>query len=149
MLITLFAYIIKFQTREFTMRKHQYSASVCAKSVCPIVPKLNYMVQNCMPFLMMYRKLGHKLTNVKILFHLKSSSHLEFHFLSRFNLLELPEERASQKIVSLSAAVWWERKRQGSKRGEGWKGREWCKGREGCKGREEICCIFPINFFKQ
>ena len=65
MLITLFAYIIKFQTREFTMRKHQYSASVCAKSVCPIVPKLNYMVQNCMLFLIMYSKLGHRLTNVK------------------------------------------------------------------------------------
>ena len=149
MLITLFAYIIKFQTIEFTVRKHQYSASVCAKSVCPIVPKLNYIVQYYMPFLMMYSKLGHKLTNVKILFHLKSSSHLEFHFLSRFNLLDLPEEGASQKIVSLSAAVWWERKRQGSTRGEGWKGREWCKGREGCKGREEICCIFPINFLKQ
>ena len=65
MLITLFAYIIKCQTREFTVRKHQYSASVCAKSVCPIVPKLNYMVQNCMLFLIMYSKLGHKLTNVK------------------------------------------------------------------------------------
>jgi hypothetical protein len=64
-LITLFAYIIKFQTREFTMRKHQYSASVCAKSVCPIVPKLNYMVQNCMLFLIMYSKLGQRLTNVK------------------------------------------------------------------------------------
>ena len=65
MLITLFAYIIKFQTREFTMRKHQYSASVCAQCVFPIVPKLNYMVQYCMLFLMMYTKLGHKLTNVK------------------------------------------------------------------------------------
>ena len=65
MLITLFAYIIKFQTREFTARRHQYSASVCEKSVCPIFPKLNYMVQYYMPFLMMYRKLGHKLTNVK------------------------------------------------------------------------------------
>jgi hypothetical protein len=98
---------------------------------------------------MMYSKLGHKLSNVKILFHLKSSSHLECHFLSRFNLLELPEEGASQKIVSLSAAVWWERKRQGPTRGEGWKGWELCKGREGCKGREEICCIFPINVLKQ
>jgi hypothetical protein len=51
-------------------------------------------------------------------------------------MLALPEEGASQKIVSLSAAVWWERKRQGSKR------------REGCKGMEEICCIFPINFLR-
>ena len=51
--------------REFTVRKHQYSASVCAKSDFPIVPKLNYMVQYYMPFLMKYRKLGHKLTNVK------------------------------------------------------------------------------------
>ena len=57
--------VIKFQTREFTVRKHQYSASVCAKSDFPIVPKLNYMVQSCMLFLMMYGKLGHKLTNVK------------------------------------------------------------------------------------
>jgi hypothetical protein len=57
--------VIKFQTREFTVRKHQYSASVCAKSDFPIVPKLNYMVQTCMLFLMMYGKLGHKLTNVK------------------------------------------------------------------------------------
>jgi hypothetical protein len=65
MLITLFAYIIKFQTREFKMRKHQYSASVCAKCVCPIVPKLNYMVQDCMLFLIMYSKLGRRLTNVK------------------------------------------------------------------------------------
>ena len=65
MLITLFAYIIYCQTREFTVRKHQYSASVCAKSDFPIVPKLNYMVQYDMPFLMMYSKLGHKLTNVK------------------------------------------------------------------------------------
>jgi hypothetical protein len=64
-LITLFAYIIKCQTRKFTVRKHQYSASVCANSDFPIVPKLNYMVQYYMPFLMMYSKLGHKLTNVK------------------------------------------------------------------------------------
>ena len=65
MLITLFAYIIECQTREFTVRKHQYSASICAKSDFPIVPKLNYMVQSCMLFIMMYGKLGHKLTNVK------------------------------------------------------------------------------------
>ena len=65
MLITLFAYIIKCQTRKFTVRKHQYSASVCANSDFPIVPKLDYMVQYYMPFLMMYSKLGHKLTNVK------------------------------------------------------------------------------------
>ena len=65
MLITLFAYIIKCQTRKFTVRKHQYSASVCANSDFPIVPKLNYMVQYCMSFLTMYSKLGHKLTNVK------------------------------------------------------------------------------------
>ena len=57
--------VIKFQTREFALRKHQYSASVCAKSDFPIVPKLNYMVQYDMPFLMMYSKLRHKLTNVK------------------------------------------------------------------------------------
>ena len=65
MLITLFAYIIYCQIREFTVRKHQYSASVCAKSDFQIVPKLNYMVQSCMLFLMMYGELGHKLTNVK------------------------------------------------------------------------------------
>jgi hypothetical protein len=47
------------------VRKHQYSASVRAKSDFPIVPKLNYVVQSCMLFLMMYGKLGHKLTNVK------------------------------------------------------------------------------------
>jgi hypothetical protein len=64
-LITLFAYIIKCQTRKFTVRKHQYSASVCAKSDCLIVPKLNYRVQYYIPFLMMYRKLGNTLTNVK------------------------------------------------------------------------------------
>jgi hypothetical protein len=58
-------------------------------------------------------------------------------------MLELPEEGASQKIVPLSAAVRWERKRRVSKRREGW------KGREGCKGREEICCIFLIHFLKQ
>ena len=57
--------VIKFQTREFALRKHQYSASVCAKADFPIVSKLNYMVQYDIPFLMMYSKLGHKLTNVK------------------------------------------------------------------------------------
>ena len=48
-----------------TMRKHQYSASVCAKSVFPIVPKLDYIIQYFMIFPMMHSKLGHKLTNVK------------------------------------------------------------------------------------
>ena len=48
-----------------TMRKHQYSASVCAKSVFPIVPKLDYIMPYFMPFPMMYSKLGVKLTNVK------------------------------------------------------------------------------------
>jgi hypothetical protein len=47
------------------MRKHQYSASVCAKSVFTIVPKLDYIMQYFMAFPMMYSKLGHKLTNVK------------------------------------------------------------------------------------
>ena len=47
------------------MRKHQYSASVCAKSVFPILPKLDHIIQHFMLFLMMYSKLGHKLTNVK------------------------------------------------------------------------------------
>jgi hypothetical protein len=47
------------------MRKQQYSASVCAKSVFPIVPKLDYIIQYFMIFPMMYSKLGHKLTNVK------------------------------------------------------------------------------------
>jgi hypothetical protein len=46
-------------------RKHQYSASICAKSVFPIVPKLDYIMQYFMLFPMMYSKLGHKLTNVK------------------------------------------------------------------------------------
>jgi hypothetical protein len=64
-LITLFAYIIECQTREFTLRNHQYSASVCAKSDFPIVPKLDYLVQYYISFLMMYSKLGHKLINVK------------------------------------------------------------------------------------
>jgi hypothetical protein len=47
------------------IRKHQYSASVCAKSVFPIVHKLDYIIQYFMIFPMMYSKLGHKLTNVK------------------------------------------------------------------------------------
>jgi hypothetical protein len=59
-LITLFAYIIECQTREFTVRKHQYSPSDCVKSDFPIVPKLNYVVQYYIPFLVMYSKLGHK-----------------------------------------------------------------------------------------
>jgi hypothetical protein len=49
-----------------TMRKHQYSASVFAKSVYPIVPKFNYIVQYFMLFLMLYSEFGHKLTNVKM-----------------------------------------------------------------------------------
>jgi hypothetical protein len=57
---------IKCQTTEFTMRKYHYSASVCAKSVFPIVPKLDYIIQYFMIFPMMYSKLGHKLTNVKM-----------------------------------------------------------------------------------
>ena len=48
-----------------TMRKHQYSASVFAKSVFPIVLKLDYIMQYFMLFPMMYSKLGQKLTNVK------------------------------------------------------------------------------------
>jgi hypothetical protein len=48
-----------------TIRKHQYSASVCAKSVFPIVPKLDYIIQYFMIVPMMNRKLGHNLTNVK------------------------------------------------------------------------------------
>ena len=38
------------------MRKHQYSASVCAESVFPIVPKLDYIIQYFMIFPMMYSK---------------------------------------------------------------------------------------------
>jgi hypothetical protein len=48
-----------------TIRKHQYSASVCAKSVFPIAPKLDYIIQYFMIFPTMYSKLGHKLNNVK------------------------------------------------------------------------------------
>jgi hypothetical protein len=47
------------------MRKHQYSASVCAKSAYPLVPKLTYIVQHFTLFPMMYTKFGHKLTNLK------------------------------------------------------------------------------------
>ena len=48
------------------MRKHQYSASVSAKSASPIVPKLSYVVLYFMLFAaMMYSKLGHMLTNDK------------------------------------------------------------------------------------
>jgi hypothetical protein len=53
------------QDYRITMRKHQYSASVFAKSVCPIVLKFNYVVQYFMLFLMLYSEFGHKLTNVK------------------------------------------------------------------------------------
>jgi hypothetical protein len=56
--------IIAFVYR-ITLRKHVDSASVCAKSVFPIVPKLEYIMQYFMLFPMMYSKLGHKLTNVK------------------------------------------------------------------------------------
>ena len=47
------------------MRKHQYSASVCAKSIFPIVPKLDHIIPHFMLFPMMYSKLGHKLTSFK------------------------------------------------------------------------------------
>ena len=47
------------------MRKYQYSASVCAKSVFPIVPRLDYIMQYFMLFPTMYSKLGQKFTNVK------------------------------------------------------------------------------------
>jgi hypothetical protein len=56
--------IIAFVYR-ITLRKHVYSASVCAKSVFPIVPKLAYIMQYFMLFPTMYSKLGHKLTIVK------------------------------------------------------------------------------------
>jgi hypothetical protein len=48
------------------MRKYQYSASVFAKFVFPIVLKLDYIMQYFMLFPMMYSKVGHKLTNVEI-----------------------------------------------------------------------------------
>jgi hypothetical protein len=48
------------------MRKHLYSASVCAKSVFPIVPKLDYIMQYFTLFPVMDNKLGHKLTNIEI-----------------------------------------------------------------------------------
>jgi hypothetical protein len=48
-----------------TMRKHQYSASVCAKSVFQIVPKLDCIMQYFMLFPMVCSILGHKHTNVK------------------------------------------------------------------------------------
>jgi hypothetical protein len=47
------------------MRQYQYSARVCAKSVFPIVPKLDYVMQYFMLFPMMYSKLGPKITNIK------------------------------------------------------------------------------------
>ena len=49
-----------------TLSKYLYSASVCVKSASPTVPKLNYIVQYFMFFPMMYSKLRHKLTNVKM-----------------------------------------------------------------------------------
>jgi hypothetical protein len=66
-----FAYI-KCQTTEFTMRKYQYSASVCAKSLFLIVPKLDYVIQCSMIFPMKNRKLGHKLTQWRSWAHLTS-----------------------------------------------------------------------------
>jgi hypothetical protein len=60
-----FSAYIKCQTAEFTMRKYQYLASVCAKSVGQIVPNLDYIMQYFMLFPMMYSKLGHKHTHVK------------------------------------------------------------------------------------
>ena len=48
-----------------TLRKHRYSVGVYEKSVFPIVPKLDYIIQYFMIFPTMYSKLGHKLTNVK------------------------------------------------------------------------------------
>jgi hypothetical protein len=47
------------------MRKYQYSANVCAKSVIPIVPKLDYIMQYFMLFPMIYSKFGHNVINVK------------------------------------------------------------------------------------
>ena len=66
MLITLLHILFNVRLENLTERKHQYSASVCVKSDFPIVLKINYMVQSCMLFLMLYGKLGNKLTNVKI-----------------------------------------------------------------------------------
>jgi hypothetical protein len=48
-----------------TLRKHRYSVGVYEKSVFPIVPKLDHIMQYFLIFPMMYSKLGHKLTNVK------------------------------------------------------------------------------------
>ena len=48
-----------------TLRKHRYSVGVYEKSVVPIVPKLDYIIQYFMVFPMMHSILGHKLTNVK------------------------------------------------------------------------------------
>ena len=57
---------IKYQTIELQCANIIISASVCAKSVFPIVPKLDYIIQYFMIFPIMYSKLGHKLTNVKM-----------------------------------------------------------------------------------
>jgi hypothetical protein len=48
-----------------TLRKHLYSASVCANCANVTAPKLDYIVQYFMLFPMMYSKLGHKLSNVE------------------------------------------------------------------------------------
>ena len=59
------------------MRKHQYSASVCAKSVLPIVPKFNYMVQYFMLFLLHFYHLQFSKHDKPLLYH-PTHSHILF-----------------------------------------------------------------------
>jgi hypothetical protein len=48
-----------------TMRKHLYSVGVYEKSVFPVVPKLEYIMQYFMLFQTIYSRLVHKFINVK------------------------------------------------------------------------------------
>ena len=48
-----------------TMRKHLYSVGVYEKSVFPVVPKLEYIMQYFMLFPTIYSRLVHKFINVK------------------------------------------------------------------------------------
>ena len=48
-----------------TLRKHRNSVGVYEKSVFPIVPKLDYIMQYFMIFPIMHSKLGHKLKTAR------------------------------------------------------------------------------------
>ena len=58
-------YVLIAFVHRITLGKQRYSVGVYEQYVFPVLPKLDYITHYFMLFPTIYRKLGHKLTNVK------------------------------------------------------------------------------------